>query len=342
LKRLIRVFLLIVIIFSSGGGYYFWKIYYRPNIHTKSQQSEFIYISTGTTMPELIMQLQAMKLIEDTSSFNIIANLKNFRKPKAGKYRIKDKMTNRDLINMLRSGNQEPIQFSFNNIRTKAQLASRVGGKFEADSAQFLMLLNNPEFLAKYGLTTENIMSLFIPNTYNMLWNTSEEQFFDRMKIEYTTFWNGKRKAKAKEIQLTQSEVTILASIVEEEQQRFVDERPTIAGLYINRIRKGMKLEADPTLKFAIGNFKIARLLNVDKQIKSPYNTYLYAGLPPGPIRIPEIASIDAVLNYKKSNYIFMCGNFGTGRNNFTSDYNEHLRNARAYQNALDKASIKR
>jgi UPF0755 protein len=342
LKKILKIVLVVALLFGAAGGYYFWKIYYRPNVHTPDHKPEFIYIHTGTTMPELIAQLEEMKLIDDSASFAMTADLKKFKIPKPGKYRIKDGMANRELVNMLRSGLQEPISFSFNNIRTKEQLASRVGGKFEADSAEFLLMLNDPSFCSKYGMNTDNIMTLFIPNTYQMYWNTSEEQFFDRMATEYKKFWNADRKAKAAAIGLTQSEIITLASIVEEEQMRYADERPTIAGLYLNRIRKGIKLEADPTLKFALGDFTITRILDADKLTNSPYNTYMYAGLPPGPIRVPEIVSIDAVLNYKKSDYIFMCGDYGTGRNKFTADYNEHLRNARAYQTALDKASIRR
>lgn len=342
MKKIFGFGLVLVLLLGGGGAWYFYKIYFCPNVHISNHKSEFFFIPTGTTMPELVNHLQEMKLIDDTASFTLIAKLKKFVTPKPGRYRIKDGMDNRELVNMLRSGLQEPIAFSFNNIRTKEQLASRVGGKLEADSAQYLLLLNDAGFLRKYGMNPENVMTLFIPNTYELYWNTSEEQFFDRMAQEYKKFWTADRKAKVASLAMSQSEIVILASIVEEEQMRYTDERPTIAGLYINRLRKGMKLEADPTLKFALGDFTITRLLDSDKLIKSPYNTYLYTGLPPGPIRVPEIASIDAVLNYKKSDYIFMCGDYGTGRNKFTSDYNEHLRNAKAYQAALDKNSIKR
>ncbi|MCX6311724.1 MAG: endolytic transglycosylase MltG [Bacteroidetes bacterium] len=342
MKKIVLVGLVLALLLAGGGGWYFYKIYYGPNVHTTDHKPEFIFIHTGTTMPELLAQLQEMKLIEDSASFVMIAKLKKFETPKPGRYRIKDGMDNRELVNMLRSGLQEPIDFSFNNIRTKEQLASRVGGKLEADSAQFLLLLNDAGFLGKYGMTTENVMTLFIPNTYELYWNTSEEQFFDRMAQEYKKFWNTDRKAKAAAVGMSQSEVIILASIVESEQMRYVDERPIIAGLYINRLKKGIPLQADPTLIYALGDFTISRVLDADKLIKSPYNTYMYTGLPPGPIRIPEAASVDAVLNYHKSDYIYMCAEFGTGHNKFTSDYNEHLRNARAYTAALDKASIKR
>ena len=341
-KKIILIILFLAIVLAGGGAFWFWKIYYRPNIHTPDHQSEFLFIHTGTSMPELLLQLKEMNLIDDTGSFALTARLKKFDTPKPGRYRIKDGMANRDFVNMLRSGLQEPVDFSFNNIRTKEKLASRVGAKLEADSAQFLLLLNDPGFLSKYGLNPENIMTIFIPNTYELNWNTSEEQFFDRMSKEYKKFWNDDRKAKAAAIPLSQSEVIILASIVESEQMNDVKEQAIIAGLYINRLKKGIPLQADPTLIYALGDFTILRVLDADKQIDSPYNTYMYAGLPPGPIRIPSTAAVDAVLNYYKSDYIYMCAEYGTGHNKFTASYEEHLKNAKAFTNALNKASIKR
>jgi UPF0755 protein len=340
-KKIISIVLILLLVLGSVGGYWFWNIYFKPNVHI-DKDSEFFFVHTGTTMPELIQQLHDEKIIVDSASFVTIANLKKFTTPKPGRYRIKNGMDNRDLVNMLRAGLQEQVDFTFNNIRTKEQLSSRVGGKLEADSAQFLLLLNDNGFLSKYGMTSETIMTLFLPNTYKFYWNTSEEEFFDRMAAEYKKFWTADRKAKASSIGMTQSEVIILASIVESEQGRYADERPTIAGLYINRINKGIPLQSDPTVVYALGDFTIQRLLNADLKVESPYNTYLHTGLPPGPIRIPEPESIDAVLNYKKSNYIYMCAEYGTGHHKFTDSYDEHCRNAKIYQAALDKASIRR
>ncbi len=341
-KKIIISIFVILLALAGAGAYWFWQIYYSPNVHLADHNSEFLFIRTGTTMEELKVQLKESKLVEDTASFAFIANLKKFRTPKPGRYRIKDGINNQELVNMLRAGLQEPVEFSFNNIRTKEKLASRVGGKLEADSAQFLLLLNDAGFLSKYGLTPENIMTMFIPNTYQLNWNTSEEQFFDRMSKEYKKFWTEDRKTKAAAIPLSQSDVIILASIVEAEQMNDHKEQAVIAGLYINRLKKRIPLQADPTLIFAIGDFTILRVLDADKKIDSPYNTYMYAGLPPGPIRIPTTKAVDAVLNYYKSDYIYMCAEFGTGHNKFTSDYNEHLRNAKAFTNALNKASIRR
>jgi UPF0755 protein len=225
-------------------------------------------------------------------------------------------------------------------VRTKEQLVSRISGKLEIDSSEFLNMLNNDAFVSKYGFDETTIMTLFIPNTYEFYWNTSAEQFMDRMAKEYKAFWNDSRKEKASDIGLTQSQC-ILASVVQSEQSRHVDERATIAGLYMNRLNKNMKLQSDPTVIYALGDFTIQRLRNDDLDYNSPYNTYRNAGLPPGPILLPEPESVDAVLNYKRSNYIYMCAEFGTGRHKFTSDYDQHLKNARAYQSALDKQGIK-
>lgn len=340
LKRVTGIALLLVIALAGAGGWWFYEIYNKPVVHIP--ETEYFYVHTGTTYPELVTQLNEAKIIDDTASFSMIARLKKFVNPKAGRYRITNGMSNRELVNMLRAGNQVPVDFTFNNIRTKEQLAGRVGAKLEADSAKFLFLLNDPGFLSKYGMTPTTVMTLFLPNTYELYWNTSEEKFFERMAQEYKKFWTEDRKAKAAALNLQQSEVIILASIVEAEQTRYADERPSIAGLYINRIRKGIPLQSDPTVIYALGDFSIQRVLNSDLDIDSPYNTYKHAGLPPGPIRIPEPASIDAVLNYKKCDYIYMCAEYGTGHHKFTSDYDQHLKNARDYQKALNAASIKR
>lgn len=342
MKKFLKIAALILIPLACAGGWYFYSIYYKPATHTTDKSPEIILIHTGSTFNDLVNELSELKIIDDTADFRMISGFKKFTEPKPGRYRIKDGMSMRELINLLRSGNQEPIDFTFNNIRTKEQLASRVGGKLEADSARFLFLLNDANFLSKYGLTKDNIMTMFIPNTYQLFWNTSEEQFFDRMAKEYKTFWTDDRKAKAAKLNMTQSEVIILASIVESEQTKYPDERPTIAGLYLNRIKQNIPLQSDPTVIYALGDFSIQRVLESDLKTDSPYNTYLHTGLPPGPIRIPESVSVDAVLNYVKSDYIYMCADFGTGHHRFTSDYNVHLKNARDYQNALNKANIKR
>ena len=211
------------------------------------------------------------------------------------------------------------------------------------DSISILSYITNQDFLNKLSLDSYNVSCLFIPNTYEFYWNTSAEDFAERMALEYEKFWNQERTKKAKEIGLTYIEVSILASIVEKEQNIKIDERSDIAGLYLNRINKNMKLESDPTLIFAIGDFSINRVLNKDKKVDSPFNTYKYKGLPPGPICIPSINAIDAVLNASDHDYIFMCAKEDfSGYHNFATNYRDHLKNARRYQKELNKRRILR
>ena len=207
---------------------------------------------------------------------------------------------------MLRSGKQDPVMVVFNNMRTLDQLAGRVVRYLESDSAEFADWLTGNELPARYGFEAATFTSMFIPNTYEFFWNTGPEEFTDRMKKEYDKFWDGERDRKAKKMEMTRAEVVTLASIVDEE-TLFDDENSRVAGVYINRLEKGIPLQADPTLKFALGDFSLERILNEDKKIDSPYNTYKFKGLPPGPISIPSVSAIDGVLQYEKHNYLYFC-----------------------------------
>ncbi|TND06557.1 MAG: UPF0755 protein [Bacteroidetes bacterium] len=341
-KKIAFWFSIVTLLAAGAGGWWFWDSYYKPNVDLHGKRSEFLYVRTGWTMTELEGYLVDQKIIKDENSFREIAKLKKFTEIKPGRYRLRDGMSNRELVNMLRAGLQEPVDFTFNGIRTKEQLVSRVSRKIEADSAALFYMLNDNTFLSSYGFTNHTVMTMFIPDTYEMNWNTSAEQFMERMAKEYKAFWTEERKAKCKITTLTQSQAVILASIVQGEQTRDNEEKKIIAGLYLNRLRIKMPLQSDPTLIFALGDFTVRRVLNGDKEIDSPYNTYLHTGLPPGPISIPDISSVDAVLNFKKTNYLYMCAEYGTGHHNFTKDYNEHLKNAKAFQDALNKANINR
>lgn len=343
-KKVIISFLLLLFIGGGLATYWAYKLVYQSNVKLNGKSVEYFYIPTGSTFDDVINKLSEQQVIVNRASFERLAELKNYKtKVRPGRYRIRDKMSNNELVNMLRAGIQEPVQITFNNIRTKEQLASRVGKKLEADSSEILDMLNNKDFTAKYGLNKETILTLFIPNTYEMYWSTSANEFMERMDKEYNNFWNDKRKARAKEMKLSQTQVAILASIVQAEQNRFNDEKPEIAGLYLNRLRMGMPLQSDPTLIYALGNFSINRVLNGDKEIDSPYNTYKYSGLPPGPINLPEISSLDAVLNYRKNNYIYMCAKEDfSGRHNFSQTIEQHSICARRFRAALDKHNIKR
>jgi UPF0755 protein len=261
---------------------------------------------------------------------------------KPGKYRLKSGMSNRRLINMLASGTQEPITLSFHNLRLKEDFAGFVSKKIEPDSSAIINLLDSSKFVEKYGFTTYNVYCLFIPNTYQLYWNTSPEKFFKRMYANYEKFWTPEKKQQAAAINLSPVQVSILASIVDAEALHD-DEMPAVAGLYLNRLRKGMKLEADPTVIFAIHDFTIKRVLNKYLSFNSPYNTYLHTGLPPGPIMMPSVNALNSVLNYKKSDYIYMCAKEDfSGYHNFATNMADHLVNARKFQHALNERNIKK
>lgn len=342
IKVVIAVFLVIII----GGGiwaYDKYKMIYLPNVFLGKNVKQYLYIPSGSSMKDVVNILYENGYVINKSSFEWLAEQKNYKNHvHPGRYLIKTGMSNNKLIDLLRSGEQEPIKLSFNSIRTKEQLARRIADQIEADSLSLVNLLKDNKFLqTKYNLTPENALTLFIPNTYEFYWNTSAEQFLDRMAKEYKVFWTEERKAKAKQIGLSQSEVTTLASIVQAEQSRHNDEKPVIAGLYINRLKKGMRLESDPTLVYALGDFSINRVLNVHKEVSSPYNTYRNSGLPPGPINLPDVSSIDAVLNYKKNDYIFMCAKEDfSGYHNFSNTLEQHNIHAHKYRTALNKRRI--
>ena len=337
IKLLVAFIVLIVLITGFTLFRTYRKIYY-PNVVTHGNPSEFIYIPTGSTFEDVMDTLYKNNYIIDKGSFEWMCEKKTYKKNIfPGRYRIRNNMSNNDLINILRSGKQEPVKIVIIKTRKIETLAGRIGRKIEADSLSVITLLNNYELISTYGFNTETVPAMFIPNTYKFFWNTSAQEFLDRMHNEYVKFWNDSRKAKAAALNLTPVEVTILASIVTEESAKPL-EYGTIAGVYINRIRKGMKLQADPTVKFAMGDFALKRILLKHLQYDSPYNTYVYAGLPPGPICIPDPVVIDAVLNYTPHTYIYFCAKADmSGYHTFARTLVQHNKNARAYQAAYDK-----
>ena len=341
-RKVIISLLLVLILSVLVIGYNFYKKIYFPNVSFDANQEQFVYISTGASFTDVVNILNEKEMLENTASFEWVAEQMKYKnRIKPGKYRIRKNMSNRDLVAMLRSGVQVPVEVVFNNIRTKEELASVISGQLEADSAAIIGLLGNDAFLEKYGFTEINGMALFIPNTYEFYWNTSARQFIERMTREYKKFWTESRRLKAKNNGMTQTEVSVLASIVEQETRKN-DEKPIIAGVYVNRFKKGWKLEADPTLIFAAGDFTIQRVLNIHKEIDSPYNTYLYTGLPPGPICIPSISSMDAVLNFTRHEYMFFCAKDDfSGYHSFAKSYSDHLVNARRFQNELNRRKIR-
>ena len=259
-----------------------------------------------------------------------------------GRYAIHPGENVYHVFSRLYRGYQEPMNLTIGSVRTLDRLARNVGEQLMIDSAEIAAPLSDSAFIHRLGYTPETLPALFIPNTYQVYWNMSVEEFFQRMQKEHAAFWNEKRRAQAQAMHMTPEEVATLASIVEEETNNNA-EKPTVAGLYINRLHANMPLQADPTIKFALQNAGIRRITNADLNIDSPYNTYLHTGLPPGPIRIPSIVGLDAVLNYTRHNYLYMCAKEDfSGTHNFASNYRDHLRNARKYWNALNRRKIYR
>lgn len=333
---------LLVILVLAGGviGYDYYKRIWAPNV-VLSADTEFFYIPTGSKFSDVVTGLRDNGFIISTSSFEWLSEQKLYtQNVKPGRYRISNRMSNNDLINLLRSGEQEPIKVSYNYIILPEHLAGKITRNLEADSAEFYSQLTSSEVAGKYGFNQRTFMTMFIPNTYEMWWNTSEDELISRAAKEYKRFWNEDRISKARKLGLSQSEVSILASIVQRETTKN-DEKPRVAGVYYNRLKKGMLLQADPTLVYAVGDFSIRRVLNKHKKVDSPYNTYIHKGLPPGPICLPNIASIDAVLNVEDHKFIFFCARpDGSGYHDFAVTYREHLKNARAFQRELNRRKV--
>ena len=336
LKWLVLIVRICFIISIITGARFYSRVYKSNCIDDK-----FLYIPTGSDFNAVIEILEKDNLLVNTQSFRWLALKKNYQNHVyAGRYKIDSNMNNNDLINRLRSGYQEPVKLMFNSVRTRENLAGKISRQIEADSLELLELFYNDSVINSFGLKQETITCIFLPNTYEFWWNTRAEGFVSRMHKEYKRFWNDNRMAKAEKLNLTKEDVVTLASIVDEE-TLYNNEMPRVAGVYINRLRKRMHLQADPTLKFAIGDFTIKRVLNVHKQIDSPYNTYKRYGLPPGPISIPSIAAIDAVLNYEQHSYIYFCAKPDfSGYHNFAKNLSQHNINARNYQRALNKERI--
>jgi len=255
---------------------------------------------------------------------------------KPGRYEFRKGMGNKQIIRIITHGWQQPINFSFNGYaRTMERFAAILSSKFEADSVQFLQALTDPAIMAKYGFDEKTFPGMFIPNTYQMYWTVTPEEFIERMNQEYEKFWKGERQAKADAIGLSRNDVSTLASIVIEE-TKYEPEMPRIAGVYVNRLNKGMLLQADPTVKFALAEPDLKRILNKHLTVDSPYNTYKYKGLPPGPITIPPVSAIEAVLNYEHHNYLYFCANpTFDGKHSFSTTLAGHMRNAALYHRAL-------
>ncbi len=333
----------LIIIIVCGGllSFLFYRIVYAPNTELGGKEVMHLYIPSGSSYEDVKQLMEEENILASTGTFDWLAKKKNYpNRVQPGRYRIQQGMGNNELINLLRSGEQEPVRLTFTNIHTEGQLAGTIASQLETDSLSIMQLLNDEEILQETGLDRSTIKLLFIPNTYEVYWTTSPRQLLNRMQREYRAFWNETRLEKASEIGLSPQEVGVLASIVQRETSK-QDEMARIAGVYINRLHRGILLQADPTVVYAHGDFSIGRVLNRHLEIDSPYNTYKYAGLPPGPITLPEPAVMDAVLNYEKHNYLYFSAREDfSGYHNFAETYAEHLANARRYRQALNERRI--
>lgn len=340
-KKITLVLLISISVLAISMTFYFYQVFFSPNTLVESDQPYMLKIPTNSVFKNVADQLYNDKVINDALSFGFVSKVLGYQEAvKPGLYKIDPKMNNLQLVRMLRSGAQVPVKVTFNNVRTKEDLAEKITANLEVTEDQFLRLIQDSVYIRKFDFEEETIMSMFIPNTYEFWWNTSPEALFDRMYKEYQAFWTEERKQKAQALGLSQKEVSTLASIVQAESQK-ADERPKIAGVYLNRLKIGMALQADPTLVYATGDFTLKRILNIHKEIDSPYNTYKNTGLPPGPINLPDINSLNAVLNAEKHNYMYFCAKEDfSGYHAFAVTYNEHLTNARRYQAALNSAKI--
>jgi UPF0755 protein len=343
-RSLIRTILYIFALIFIVAGFKFASVYqraFKPNIHTPGGNVFHLYIYTGSDYSQVLDTIYKHGLVKNKKSFEWIAKKKKYNvRIHPGRYRVSNNMSNNAFINMLRSGIQDPVNLVINTARTADDLALRLSTQIEPSKEDLSALLSDESYLSQYGFNRQTVLGMFIPNTYQFWWNISGVDFFKRMYREYNKFWNDDRLAKAREIKLKPNEVITLASILINETNK-EDEYRRIAGVYINRLNKGIRLQADPTIKFALGDFERTRILKKDTQVNSPYNTYMHDGLPPGPISLPSIHAIDAVLNYEKHDYIFFCAKEDfSGYHNFARNITQHNKNARSYQKALNRRNI--
>ncbi|MBC7937430.1 MAG: endolytic transglycosylase MltG [Rhizobacter sp.] len=331
MKKILLITLVVVLIVGSWSA---WKVF-GPTVNAPADK--FFYIKTGASYNDVKTSLADQQIIGGTFFFDKLAGQAGYNeKVKAGRYEIKDGMSLYNLIRMLKAGRQSPVRLVINKLRTKEDLAKKLGSMFECTEADALRFLYSNDSLNKYKLDTNTAMTAVIPNTYLLNWNSSFSKLFTRLKAEEDKFWNSERKAKAAAKDMTAKQVYNMASIVEEETNKLKD-KGLIASVYINRINKGMKLEADPTVKYAMRDFGLKRILFGHLKYPSPYNTYQNTGLPPGPICTPSAETIDAVLDAPQTDYIFFVAKPGLdGYSNFAATYPEHLKFAKEYQVWLD------
>lgn len=335
MKKGIAIALLLAAILGIAAYY----LLNRPATAFTGESRQLFIPSDSASEALVIRNLREQGILRDTRIFEWLAKREGYAtRVKPGRYRIEQGMSEREVFRLLMLGKQDPVRFVINKFRTKEDFSRYAGRQLECDSAELVSFLQSPDSLAPLGLDTNNALTMVIPNTYSIYWNTTPGALFRRLHQEKNRFWTASRLEKAEKAGLTPVQVYVLASIIEEETNKH-DEKPDMASVYINRYRKGMPLGADPTLKFALRDFSIKRILfqHIEASASSPYNTYRNKGIPPGPICTPSVKSIDAVLNASSTDYLFFCAKADfSGYHSFATNEQDHLRNARAYQHALD------
>lgn len=345
IKKILIAIVLIGLVVAAVISYNIYSIMFDSNTAFNNEEA-YVYVPTNATYPDVREQLEP--LLKDIESFDVLAKQKKYvANIKAGRFIIKKGMNNNDIINSIRSKNV-PLKLSFNNQETLENLAGRIASQIEPDSSSILQVMKDPKFLKENDFSNATALAMYIPNSYEFFWNTSATDFRERMLKEYKRFWNAARLTKAKALNLTPQQVMVMASIVQKETAKN-DERPRIAGVYMNRFKIGMPLQADPTVIYAIKkstndfNQVIKRVLYKDLELDSPYNTYKYSGLPPGLIAMPDISAIDAVLNYENHDYFYFVAdvkNFGYHK--FAKTLSQHNVNRQEYVRWINQQGVNR
>lgn len=337
IKKILVTIALLGLVVCAVFAYNIYNAIFQPNTAFNNDQA-ILFISSDATFKNVVEDLEP--LLKDVESFQTVAQKKGYTAAiKPGKYAIKKGMNNNDIVNALRVNNI-PVRVSFNNQETLENLAGRIATQIEADSITLVSVFRDSAFLKENDFNADTALGMYIPNSYEFYWNTSAKQFRERMLKEYNRFWTTERLEKAKRMSLTPDQVVALAAIVQKETVK-VDERPRVAGVYMNRMKKGMRLQADPTVVYAVKKatgVQLKRVLNKHLEIDSKYNTYLHTGVPPGPIAMPDISSIDAVLNYEKHGYYYFVANIEKmGYHKFAKTLSQHNINAAAYRRWVAK-----
>ena len=340
---IITAILAMLLLTGAVIGYDYYQKVFAPNVPSKLEQA-YVHIPNGSSFEAVVDSLSTNKLLKDKASFEQVAEWMEYKRPemRSGRYKLQANWSNRDLIRHLRGGRQEAVKVVMNNCRMSENVAAKVAQFIAPDSLELWQLFQNEKYLEELGYSTETLISLFIPNTYELYWNTTAKEFVTRMQKEHQKFWEkDNREVQLESLDMSKEEVYTLASIVEKETLQNSEKR-RMAGVYLNRLKRGMLLQADPTSVFATRDFDAKRVLNKHTQFDSPYNTYMYTGLPPGPIAMASIASIDAVLNSETHKYIYFCAKGdGSGLHNFGRTLSQHNQNALTYKRNLRKRGLR-